>query len=392
MQHGVGLADITLGQGLNYKLENYEEYKWTASIVSDKLADNESKLYKPVVNQMLGVIKANHDTTFKGVASGGWKCAWKNELTFNPTCAQIIKKTAEREDGNEHLYTLEVGDIYYTNGALTHQNYDLETIQPIGIVGYITMNGDGNYWTEKDVVISKKTVGGHALVMCLKTIGSTGSTKAAQEDYKNNGDKGAKVKAYIGTGYAWYSLESDADRPRVNSKSLLVNSYNQPYGSGYTETDALIKKWDSDAAAAYYAQNYKTLPANSAKCTGWFLPTAGQYYAVMTSLGAPFSNDWIGIFDRVFLSAGYYGFFDNMTTVTKNINYKLKKVGDSNHTEFFGEVNTWAWTSSEYSSTHAVFIDSGVDDGGSWGAGSVRFVGDYRSKPTLHPVRPFLAF
>ena len=374
MHHGVGLADITLGQGLNYKLENYEEYKWTASIVSDKLADNESKLYKPVVNQMLGVIKANHDTTFKGVASGGWKCAWKNELTFNPTCAQIIKKTAEREDGNEHLYTLEVGDIYYTNGALTHQNYDLETIQPIGIVGYITMNNDGNYWTEKDVVISEKPVGGHALVMCLKTIGSTGKTS-------------------IGTGYAWYSSNSDADRPKYDQdktrKSMLINSYNQTYGSGYTETDALINKWGSAAAAAYQAKNYKTLPANSTKCTGWFLPTAGQYYAVMTNLGAAFSRDWTGIWDGNETTHPKYGFFENMATVTTNINDKLKKVGDTKYTEFFGVVNTWAWTSSEFSSTYAVQIASGVDH--KQGAGSVRFAFDI-SKTSLNMVRPFLAF
>ena len=364
MQHGVGLADITLGQGLNYKLENYEEYKWTASIVSDKFADKE--LYKPVVNQMLGVIKANHDTTFKGVASGGWKCAWKNELTFNPTCAQIIKKTAERVDDDEHPYTLEVGDIYYTNGALTHQDYDLETIQPIGIVGYITMNNDGNYWTEKGV--SGK--GGHALVMCLKTIGSTGKTS-------------------IGTGYAWYSSNIDAGRTKVDSKDKLVKSYNETYGSGYAETDTLIQKWGSAAAAAYHAQNYKTLPANSSKCTGWFLPTAGQYYAVMTNLGAPFSDDWTGIWDDNTSTHPKLGFFSNMTTVTKNINDKLKKVGDSNYTEFFGSVNTWAWTSSEFSSTYAVDIDSGVDD--SLGSGSVRFNGA-PNKASQKPVRPFLAF
>lgn len=372
MQHGVGLADITLGQGLNYKLVNDEKYKWTASIVSDKFADNESQLYKPVVNKMLGVIKANHDTTFKGVASGGWKCAWKNELTFNPTCAQIIKKTAERVDDDEHPYTLEVGDIYYTNGALTHQDYDLETIQPIGIVGYL----GSDYWTEKGV-----SGGGHALVMCLKTIGSTGSTKAAQE--------GKNVQAYIGTGYAWYSSNTDAGRTKINNKDLLVNSYKQSYGSGYTETAALINKWGSAAAAAYQAQNYKTLPAPSSKCTGWFLPTAGQYYAVMTTLGAPFSDDWTGIWDGNTSTHPKLGFFDNMTTVTNNINNKLKKVGDSNYTEFFGAVNTWAWTSSEFSSTYAVQIASGVDH--KQGPGSFRFAFDI-SKTSPNKVRPFLAF
>ena len=80
-----------------------------------------------------------------------------------------------------------------------------------------------------------------------------------------------------------------------------------------------------------------------------------------------------------------------MTTVTKNINDKLKTVGDSNYTEFFGSVNTWAWTSSEFSSTSAVLIDSGVDD--SKGSGSVRFGGSYDGRKTAQvPVRPFLAF
>ena len=67
----------------------------------------------------------------------------------------------------------------------------------------------------------------------------------------------------------------------------------------------------------------------------------------------------------------------------------LENVGDSNYTEFFGDINTWAWTSSEFSSTSAVFIDSGVDDG--LGSGSVLFAAyDVKTKP--RPVRPFLAF
>lgn len=205
--------------------------------------------------------------------------------------------------------------------------------------------------------------------MCLKTIDSTGKTS-------------------IGKGYTWYSSNIDAGRTKVNSKSLLVNSYNETYGSGYTETAVLIKQWGS--AAAYWAKNYNTLPANSSKCTGWFLPTAGQYYAVMTNLGATFSSDWTGIYDGNTSTHPKAGFFNNMTIVTTNINNKLKKVGDSNHTEFFGDINTWAWTSSEFSSTNAVAVDSGVDD--TKVSGSVRFSSIYQLLTTPRPVRPFLAF
>ena len=65
-------------------------------------------------------------------------------------------------------------------------------------------------------------------------------------------------------------------------------------------------------------------------------------------------------------------------------------VGDSNYTEFFGDINTWAWTSSEFSSTGAVDVDSGVNE--SKGSGSVRFYYGLNCKPYQLPVRPFLAF
>ena len=317
------------------------------------------------------------------------KDAWEKEVKLSPAANEVKTGTAYSSFNptTPHAYTLAVGDIYYSDGAISHQEDALlkSTSKrfPIGIVGYITMNGDGNYWTEKD---TKKGIdGGHALVMCLKTIGSTGSTKAAQE--------GKNVQAYIGTRYAWYSSNSDAGRKKVTSKSDIVNSKNQSYGSGYTETNALIKI-GSEAASA--AQKYNTLPANSTKCTGWFLPTAGQYYAVIKTLGAPFSDDWTGIWDGNISTHPDEGFFSNMTTgtknITKNINDKLEKVGDSNYTEFFGSVNTWAWTSSEFDSTHAVIIDSGVDD--SKGSGSVRFNNYYGDSTKTYqiPVRPFLAF
>ena len=66
----------------------------------------------------------------------------------------------------------------------------------------------------------------------------------------------------------------------------------------------------------------------------------------------------------------------------------LEKVGDSNYTEFFGDIPTWAWSSSEFSSAYAVGFDSGVDD--RMGSGSVRFGTNHKTDQL--PVRPFLAF
>lgn len=367
MEHAMGLAEIVLDKrsftnSICY-LVGYEEYPtWngtTTSYASCSIKNH--TMYGIADHRYVSIVKPGENSFMSATD----KDAWREEVKLSPAANEVKSGTAYNSINptTPHAYTLAVGDIYYSDGAISHQEDDLISTSgriPIGIVGYTTMNGDGNYWTEKGV--SGK--GGHALVMCLKTIGSTG-------------------KISIGTGYAWYSSNIDAGRTKVTSKSDIVNSYYQSYGSGYTETNALIKNWGSAAAAAYQAQNYKALPANSTKCTGWFLPTAGQYYAVMTTLGAPFSDDWTGISDGPKL-----GFFNNMTTVTTNINNKLKKVGDSNYTEFFGDIDTWASTSSEFSPTSVVGVDSGVNN--SEGSGSVRFYTD--GKSSLLRVRPFLAF
>ena len=370
MEHAMGLAVLnreSKSVPKHYILSGYPSYTYTwdngtTTLIPSDILSNSQKLYATTNTQGVKVIPPSAESSFSSKSTGN--DAWTGDVNITAAANGVGTGTAKiKATKVDYTYTMAVGDIYYSDGAMTHQSEALASGKtPIGIVGYL----GSDYWTEKGV--SGK--GGHALVMCLKTIGSTGKTS-------------------IGTGYAWYSSNIDAGRTKVTSKSDIVNSYYQSYGSGYTETNALILKWGQNAAAAYQAQNYKTLPANSSKCTGWFLPTAGQYYAVMTTLGAPFSDDWTGIWDGNTSTHPKLGFFNTMTTVTTNINNKLKKVGDSNYTEFFGDINTWAWTSSEFSSTDAVFIDSGVDD--SKGSGSVRFSNGY-GKTSQLPVRPFLAF
>ena len=367
MEHAMGLAVLnreSKSVTKHYILSGYPSYTWdngTTTLIPSATLSNGQKLYATTNTQGVKVIPPSAAFPFSSTSRGD--DAWSGDVKITAAANGVGTGTAKiKATKVDSTYTMKVGDIYYSDGAMTHQSEALASGKtPIGIVGYL----GNNYWTEKGV--SGK--GGHALVMCLKTIGSTGKTS-------------------IGTGYAWYSSNIDAGRTKVDSKDKLVKSYNETYGSGYAETDTLIQKWGSAAAAAYQAQNYNTLPANSSKCTGWFLPTAGQYYAVMTNLGATFSSDWTGIWDGNTSTHPKLGFFSNMTTVTKNINDKLKTVGDSNYTEFFGSVNTWAWTSSEFSSTDAVVLDSGVND--SKGSGSVRFITSLKTRQA--PVRPFLAF
>ena len=370
MEHAMGLAVLnreSKSVPKHYILSGYpSSYTWdngTTTLIPSATLSNGQKLYATTNTQGVKVIPPSAAFPFSSTSKEN--DAWSGAVNITAAANGVGTGTAKIQATKvDYTYTMAVGDIYYSDGAMTHQSEALASGKtPIGIVGYL----GNDYWTEKGV--SGK--GGHALVMCLKTIGSTGKTS-------------------IGTGYAWYSSNSDTGRELyVNSKEKIVDSKDWIYGSGYTDTNYLITQWGSNAAAAYQAQKYNTLPAPSSKCTGWFLPSAGQYYAVMTSLGAPFSDDWTGIWDGNTSTHPTWGFFNTMTTVTTNINNKLKKVGDSNYTEFFGAVNTWAWTSSVFSSTDAVNVDSGVDD--SRESGSVRF-GTDAGKTNQKPVRPFLAF
>ena len=372
--HAMGLADITLGSKTvpnTYHLSTYPSYTWThgKTTVHAVASVSGRNLYRVADYHYVTIVKPGQATSFS-CGSTSDADAWTTAVSVSPADNAIDKGTAtSKRTAISIAHTLAVGDIYYSDGALSSWSEALLSGKtPVGIVGYV----DDNYWTETQLKSSNK--GGHALVMCLKTIGSTGTTSTGTTS--------------IGTMYAWYSSNTDAGRTRINSKALLTGSYDKTYGSGVTETNALILKWSTAAAAAYQAKHYTTLPASSSKCSGWFLPTAGQYYAVMSKLGAEFSSDWTGIWDGNTTTHPTIGFFNNMTTVTGNINKKLKKVGNNNYTEFFGATNTWAWTSSEFSATYAVIVDSGVDD--SKGSGSVRF--SYINKTYQIPVRPFLAF
>ena len=373
MTHAMGLAHVKLGKrilssGVTYISKNdfgtVEPYTWGGKITYASSEVDGRKLFPLAKYDYACIVSPGISTEFN--TASGVKNAWEKALAFTPSTNKVQMQealVADTGSGSTEDYTIQLGDIYYNDGSISH-NLD-ETITdkhyPVGIIVYLAkdngVDGKLDYWVETNT--KNADVGGHGLVMCLKTIGSTGPTN-------------------FGNNYTWYPDNIDAGLTKVTSKSDIVNSKNQLYGSGYTNTNYLINKWGAAAAAAYWAKNYKELPVNSSQCTGWFLPSAGQYYAAFSQLGGGMISDW-----------EMNRFFSNMNHVTTKINDMLKKVGDSNYAEFFQGNNTWEWTSSEFSSANAVHIGSGVDD--SKGSGSVRFLGNFL-KTIYIPVRPFLAF
>ena len=361
MEHAMGLAEITLGAKTfdnNYYLSNYKPYTWKNGTTTFHAYAGISghSFYKVADYRYVALVKPDVTTDFSCSSSTDDPDSWTENVSVKPAANGVdrVTATSKRTSWPDISYTMDVGDIYYSDGAITKPE-DISAARtngktPIGVIGYL----GNNKWTESG---TGSGYGGHALVMCLKNIDSNGTTD-------------------IGARYRWYSSNEDCQFTKVDTGDKIRGSSDKDYGSGYKETVAKGSAFE----AANAAKNYTLLPAPRNKCTGWFLPSAGQYYAVMSQLGGGISpDDWeIG------------AFFGNMTTVSGKINAALSKVGPDQYTEFFQGTNTCAWTSSESSFMCAVSVDSGVDD--KKGPGSVRFNGGDFVKATTGPVRPFLAF
>ncbi|WP_262278919.1 fimbrillin family protein [Hallella absiana] len=355
MSHQMGLAVINLGQKTHYDyrhLSTDANFKWVHNqytVTASSAISASITPYKKASTCYVAIQKPAATVVYNTTSTGEDK--WTKTLSYKLSADKYLAQEATCSPNNtETSYTMALGDVYYSDGDMSHQSESLISGKtPIGIVGYI----GSNYWTEKNTKSS--SVGGHALVMCLKTIGSTGTTN-------------------YGTSYQWKTSNTDDNRSKVNTSALIVGSSTQSYGSGYKESVALN---NSAHPAAQAALAYTTLKAPSTS-TGWFLPTAGQYYAIMNAIGDYPSSGW-----------NISNFVSNMIMidVTTKVNTALSKVGANNYTEFFQANSTFEWTSTRFSDTYAIDIDSGVDDGK--GPGSVRF--DYNTLGG-RPVRPFLAF
>ena len=371
MTHAMGLAEIVLGKTrftdcICY-LVGYEEYPtWkgtTTSYASCSIKNH--TMYGIADHRYVSIVKPGENSFISTTV----KDAWKEEVKLNPAANEVKTGTAYSSFNptTPYAYTLAVGDIYYSDGAISHQEDDpLKSTPeriPIGIVGYITMNGDGNYWTEKNT--KKNGIGGHALVMCLKHIGSTKTSD-------------------LGYSYQWCTFDGQTSHRKLSMPEIL-NSFEKDYGSGYLMTKDF---WLSSSYPAFQAvKNYNegkianayTYPKD--KCTGWFIPTVGQFYAVLSQLGQ--------------YSGTFTWSVDLGSDSRDKINAALMKVGPDNYTEFFqsypGVYVNQVWTTTEINTVSTLAFIFNNESGGE----PFFYFGTYSaSNRYVRPckVRPFLAF
>ena len=388
MEHAMGLAVLNRESktvAKHYILNGYPSYTWdngTTTLIPSATLSNSQKLYATTNTQGVKVIPPSAAFPFSSTSKEN--DAWSGDVYITAAANGFGTGTATiKATKVDYNYTMEVGDIYYSDGALSHQEEILISDKlPVGIVVYKTMDGNGNYWTEKNT--KAEGIGGHALVMALKNAGTFGSGNDTRNNY--------------GTDYEWSpSYTSNVTGYQTDNLQTHLNSQSSNCGSGFYLTNRLLSSSPAANAATNYQPSYNShtnipLTGNaSLKTTSWFLPSCGQILAAVDATSGGVTNtNTIQWLKPCILSNG-------STNASNMINkYLYKAAGasnmdepSSNYTYFSYKTPHLFWVSSEFDPSTSVGLTFGYD-----GIGTIAFGIDYvlSQKTCKYPVRPFLAF
>lgn len=403
MTHAMALAEIKLGIKTISKFTNYlpgydatnssNTYEWKVTVGARASSNIKGyNMYKTADYSYVSIVRPGN-TTFNSVQEESDVNRWKQELSFENLASNTYasKEAESQQEGNPNKrepYTVALGDVYYSDGSISHYKDELLYGKiPVGVVVYIPEATGVDYWAERGSISDKPYIGGHGLVMALKFYGTpaTGDTRAN-----------------YGTTCQWWATNTGNQTGYQNTTlSYHLNSRTQVYGSGYYLSNRIGTSSEAVSAAKNYKPSYTSsdviysnieLKGNAAsRTTGWFLPSAGQLLAAFDATNSG------GIANKGSLSWGsdYYLRNKNGYNVTAMINLFLWNAAEAksitepsdNYTYFGYDKSFWLWSSSEYNSSYALYLFFGGK-----GVGSVCYSSIINVKSYTHYVRPFLAF
>jgi len=129
---------------------------------------------------------------------------------------------------------------------------------------------------------------------------------------------------------------------------------------GFAETNA-IKNSDTykkstaetDFSACYSALNYEKEVKTPQNTSGWYLPSSGQWYEILTNIGGmPSTPDGYTSTDNI----NMYWNTANKATCLSNLNSKMSMLANNIYDKFPIDVICLYWCSSEFNQTHAFYV------------------------------------
>ena len=212
--------------------------------------------------------KSVHDFT---LMVGDREVEFKNNATLEHNKKYTVNRTV--------VYGPQLGDPFWSDGTYGRLNHADPNAQIVGIVVYVNHHYADqekarieNAITEWDKANDRY---GHGLVMALKNV--TVTVEGAEQKYFPwSGDNGRQKCT---AGY----IETPAQ------------TLDSPYFSGFENTNNIVAKLgEGNDSVASLAKNYGVL-VDKNKCTGWFLPSIGQWMHSISIDGfgnANHPNEW----------------------------------------------------------------------------------------------------
>ena len=396
MTHAMGLAHVKLGKRTlhnsvttyisNNNFGTVDPYTWGSNIAYASSEVYGRKLFPLAKYDYACIVSPGISTEFN--TASGVKNAWEKALAFTPSTnkVQMLEAlVADTGSGSTEYYTIQLGDIFFNDGSITHDLKDVEISEyhcPVGIVVYLAENNAGtDKWAETNTAGSG--IGGHGLVMSLKNAGSTKSD--SRNDFMKN--------------YQWWkSASGNQTGLQSTNFSDYLNSQTTELGSGYLVSKKIGTDSPAVDAAITYKPSYNSFTAISltenaqSKTTGWFFSSVGQFIAVLDATNGGINKSTLGW--NVSFSN-----LNNDTNVTNKINdYLWKAAGakdineaSANYTYFGYETSSQFWCTGELNAYNAVSVACAFR-----GKGTVFFTypkNTYgNAKTYVESIRPFLAF
>ncbi|WP_273160113.1 fimbrillin family protein [Bacteroides fluxus] len=259
--------------------------------------------------------------------------AANNRHTLAPTLKDI---------GAYTFANAQVGDFYCKNdkneGYLIPGDASLTKAQQDACIGIVYSTDVNRIGTAATQALKKKGVNTpHGLVMALTNASEGCRWGEYGKDENSGGTDGAPFKA---------------------NTDQLQKQYNNV--DGYGETHWIIDTYGNDGTALqkpytafYHASRYGTAESSTeqyaapSNTTGWFLPSMGQWWDILSNLGG---IDLTSYQDK---TDSFTSIPSVAPTVVANINKYLQKITGA--TPF--STDTWFWSSSEYDGYNACYVN-----------------------------------
>lgn len=338
MCHQMGLC-LTMLNAITYKVS--DTYKFVMMPDYQLVGDNKPCHYQ---NEYRYIVTPNVQKYFEVKGDGN---TYKVNL-FVKTKGHYTEHVVGGSESKPKEFGVEVGDIFYSNGGLTHAGTLNPNYTPVGIVGYIPTADD----KKKDLL--------HGYTNAL-VIGATydKTSGSVTNDITNN----TKFSNKMITDYADLVGDNDGITRTEDLKDVKL------FTTGSTTGSTII----DDFNKLLPLTNDKTLSPNS----GWFLPVSGQMYAIINAVNVKELGTDIGLKNSS-NSLLTYDTIVSCSNLKTNFDKAFSKLGEG-HYHYAGinsnyrfSVFSWVGTNNKYSNTNRLsnYLDIQIGDAEFYGTKS----------------------